>query len=386
MTNDFSLVLGGPLYQLFLRTRLARPELELVVRRILAAVLVTWAPLLFLCLGRQTAFSSVPVPFLFDVATHVRFLIALPLLLIAECMVHQMLHPMIQQTLDRDIITAENKTSFLQWVDRILGWRNSWKAEVALLLIVYAVTYQVSSHTALKVTTWYSDFMGPEPRPTPAGVWYTWISMPLFQFILLRWYFRWGLWTVFLLKLSRMPLRLTPTHPDHACGLSYLSHSAIAFAPIVMAMSSIVSGVVAGKILYQGATLASFKLELLALIVFLALFSLGPLCLFIPRLARAKREGELNYGVLASRYITSFDTKWVLKGNPSTEALLGSSDIQSLADMANSYAVVNQVRLVPFERNALIQTAAAALIPLLPLILFVIPFDELLMKVLKIIF
>jgi len=30
---DFSLVLGGPLYQLFLRTRMARPPLDLFLHR-----------------------------------------------------------------------------------------------------------------------------------------------------------------------------------------------------------------------------------------------------------------------------------------------------------------------------------------------------------------
>ncbi len=42
---DFSLVLGGPLYQLYLRTRLARAPIELLHRRIIAFVLITWVPL-----------------------------------------------------------------------------------------------------------------------------------------------------------------------------------------------------------------------------------------------------------------------------------------------------------------------------------------------------
>jgi hypothetical protein len=33
-TPDFSLVLGGPLYQLYLRTRMMRPPLDLLRRRI----------------------------------------------------------------------------------------------------------------------------------------------------------------------------------------------------------------------------------------------------------------------------------------------------------------------------------------------------------------
>src|SRR2546425_12714064 len=43
---DFSLVLGGPLYQLLLRTRMARPPLDLLHRRMAILALVAWLPLL----------------------------------------------------------------------------------------------------------------------------------------------------------------------------------------------------------------------------------------------------------------------------------------------------------------------------------------------------
>ncbi len=57
--NDFSLVAGGPLYQLLRRTRLSGDALEGVRRRLLAMLLLIWVPPLLLslvagtCLGRQ---------------------------------------------------------------------------------------------------------------------------------------------------------------------------------------------------------------------------------------------------------------------------------------------------------------------------------------------
>jgi hypothetical protein len=47
-TPDFSLVLGGPLYQLWRGTRLADDAMEMLQRRIIAMVAVAWVPLLLL--------------------------------------------------------------------------------------------------------------------------------------------------------------------------------------------------------------------------------------------------------------------------------------------------------------------------------------------------
>ena len=53
-TPDFSLVLGGPLYQLFLRLRMAKPPLDLLTRRMIIMPLIAWLPLLLMsALGGQ---------------------------------------------------------------------------------------------------------------------------------------------------------------------------------------------------------------------------------------------------------------------------------------------------------------------------------------------
>ena len=81
---EFSLVLGGPLYQFYLRTRLAKPPIDLVPRRIIALGLVCWVPPLLISLFSGMAFGGVKVPFLLDFGANVRFLCALPLLIGAE--------------------------------------------------------------------------------------------------------------------------------------------------------------------------------------------------------------------------------------------------------------------------------------------------------------
>jgi hypothetical protein len=87
--ENFSLVLGGPLYQLWRRTSLAGDALQLLHRRIVATVLLAWPPLLLLAVAEGSAWSGrVELPFLHDVELHARMLIALPLLIAAELTVH----------------------------------------------------------------------------------------------------------------------------------------------------------------------------------------------------------------------------------------------------------------------------------------------------------
>src|SRR5438094_5644002 len=86
----FSLVLGGPLFQLLRRAHLSDDALMMVRQRIIVIALFAWLPLLVLsALEGQMVGGSVAVPFLLDVEVHIRLLVALPLLVIAELVVHQ---------------------------------------------------------------------------------------------------------------------------------------------------------------------------------------------------------------------------------------------------------------------------------------------------------
>src|ERR1035441_1178672 len=78
---DFSLVLGGPVFQFFRRARLSGSALELLHRRIVAIVLIAWLPLLLLSVvGNYFLGGTAKLSFLHDIEAHVRLLVALPVL------------------------------------------------------------------------------------------------------------------------------------------------------------------------------------------------------------------------------------------------------------------------------------------------------------------
>jgi hypothetical protein len=387
-TPDFSLVLGGPLFQLFRRVHMTGNAMELLHRRIVAISLITWLPLLFFsALRGQALGTAIPIPFLRDLEAQVRFLVALPVLIAAELIVHLRIRPVVQRFVERHLIIPEELPRFHGAIESALRIRNSVPIETALVILVWTVGHWVwRSQIALNTVSWYATRDGSHWHLTPAGYWYAFVSIPIFQLILLRWYLRLFIWFRFLWHVSRLNLHLTSTHPDRAGGLAFLGKSSYAFGPILFAQGALLAGVIANRILYQGENLLSFKMEAAGFVAFFVFAILGPLVMFTPQLSRIKRKGLAVYGTLSSRYVQDFEQKWVGSATNEGEELLGSGDIQSLADLGNSYAVVREMRAVPFGLEDITRLAAATAAPLVPLGLTVFSLEDLILRLVKIIF
>ena len=387
--SEFSLVLGGPLFQLFRRSHLSGDALELWRQRIVVITLVAWAPLLALsALEGQALGGRAAVPFLLDVEAHVRFLVALPLLILAELVVHQRMRFVVRQFLERNIIPESALPCFDAAIKSAFRLRNSLVAEVLLVAFVYIVGVLIfwRHYLALATATWYALPSVEGLQFSLAGKWYAYVSLPLYQFLLVRWYFRMFIWLRFLRQVSRIELTLIPTHPDRVAGLGFLANTVYAFMPLAVAHGAMLAGPVANRILYLGAALPEFKVEITVLLIFLLCLVLGPLLLFAPQLAHAKRQGNREYGALAARYVREFDDKWLRSGASANEPLVGSADIQSLADLDNSFEVVRRMQIAPITRDALVRLVVATLLPLAPLLLTMMPLEELLRKLLGILF
>lgn len=387
--RDFSLVLGGPLYQLLVRARLTDDALTTLRRRILVISLAAWAPLLVLaaCEGHALG-SSAAVPFLMDPEVNVRFLVALPLLILAELVVHKRLRPIVQTFLDRNLVAEADLDRFRQSLAGSFRLRNSVLAEAIILLIVYGVGVLIlfRQYFVLPAHTWYGAPGSDGHQLSLAGLWYGYVSLPIFQFLLVRWYFRLFIWARFLWQVSRLPLQLAPLHPDRLGGLGFVANTVQAVGLLAVAHGAVFAGNFANRILYTNAHLMDFRFEIFGLAGFLCCVFMGPLLFFTPQLAAARRTGMREYGNLAERYVREFDQKWLRGGAPADEPLVGSGDIQSLADLGNSFEVVKGMRIAPVTRDAILQLSFATLAPFVPLALTIMPFEELVKKLFGILF
>ena len=388
-TEDFSIILGGPLFQFFRRAFLSGDHLELLYRRIIAIPLIAWLPMLILSALEGRAWGgSVRVPFLLDIDVNARFLLALPLFILAEVVVYQRMRPVVRQFLERGLIPDAACTKFDAALASAYRWRNSLLAEVLLIALVLLVEGRFARQMlgAPTVNTWYADVTSAGLRPTFAGWWYRGLSLPLLQFILLRWYYRVFIWARFLWQVARIDdLRLLPTHPDRAGGLGFLTGTVFAFVPLLLGQGVLFAATIGSRILFYGAKLPDFKVRIIWLVALAVLIVLGPLLVFSVRLDRAKRTGLREYGALAARYMREFDQKWV-RGSSAGDTLIGSADIQSWADMSNGFGVVREMRLVPFTLGTVWQLAVITLAPVAPLALTMMPLEDFLDQILRVLF
>jgi hypothetical protein len=384
--EEFSLVLGGPLYQLLLRSGLVRPPFGNLGWRIGVITLLAWLPLVPATILGGRFDGGVKVPFLYDYEVHARLLFSVPLLILAEVIVYGRMRAIAAQFIERQIVTERIRAAFDAALSSAIRLRNSVPTEIAIAGLAFIVgPYIWRATLALHSDTWYATISDSSRSATAAGYWYTFVSIPIFQFILLRWYFRLFIWTRLLFQMSRLDLNLVPLHPDRCCGLGFLGNVVSAFAPLLAAHSGLVAGFIANRILHEGAKLPDFRFELIGMAAFLLVIVLGPLCVFAPSLNRARLAGLRTYGRLASDYVVGFAGKWGYSTAQENDVLLGSSDIQSMADLDSSFGIVQEMKLVPFGKNTIIRFLVIIAVPVAPLALTMFPLEELLKRLIQVV-
>jgi hypothetical protein len=351
-------------------------------------VTFAWVPLLILTIAAGDALgTTVAVPFLKDFETHIRFLVALPLLVVAELVVHLRMRPIAGEFVVRGLVQPEVEERFRACLASAIRLRNSVLAELLMIAVVYIFGVPViwRELTALDESSWYVHATTQGPQLTLAGLWYAYVGLPLFQFLLLRWYFRLLIWTRFLWQVSRIPLAVTAMHADRMGGLGFLAGIAFAFIPLAMAHGALLAGTIANRIFYLHETLADSAVTIGVVLVFLLLLVLGPLTVFAPQVANAQRTESRVYGRLAQRYAREFQSRWLPGGLPDGESPLGSADIQSLADLGNAYETIKGTRPLPITKQSVVSLVVATLIPIAPLLLTVVPAKELAKHLLKLV-
>jgi hypothetical protein len=385
-TPNFSLVLGGPLYKLLWRLHWAGSVPQLLRRQAATSIFLCWVPLAVLSLAQGHFLGGTKLTFLGDIETHVRFLVSVPLLILAETVVYQRIRPIVRNFLERQVVTREDIPKFYAVVNSAVRIQNSFIAEIALLVFVFTAGTWIWRHQIpLDFASWYAFSQGGHLHLTMAGYWLAFVSVPVFQFILLHWYMKFLIWFWFLLRVSRLKLHLPALHPDRAGGIGFVGKSSLGFAPLLFAQSALLSGQIADRIFYNGESLFASKMTILGFAVSTVVVALAPLCSVMPQLIQAKREGLGKYSVFASQYVLNFDQRW-LQGKADDEQMLGSGDIQSLADLSNSFDVVRGMRLLPISARDVVLLFVVSVAPFLPLLLTVMPLDQLLMRAMKIIF
>jgi hypothetical protein len=382
--RPFLLMEGGPLFSLEQRIGSVRKKAPLTKRRALYSILITWVPLFVLSLIQGTAIGrSLPVPFLRDFSAYTRFLIAVPLFLLAENILGPRIADTSEHFVTSNIILAPDYDLFDEAVARGLRRRDSKTAEIVIAIIAIALSIGGFTATAVHATTWYAMQSSTGRSLTWAGWWFICIALPMYHFLAIRWLWRLFLWFQFLAAMNKLNLQLFPTHPDQAGGIGFVGEAQRFFGILIFASSCATAGIIANEIVYNKISLQSFAPAILGYVLILLAVLVLPLLIFAGRLLGAKRRGLFQYGALGTAYTGSFHKKWILNQDSERQALLGSADIQSLADLGNSYALIERMKPLPVDPRTLIHLAVAALLPMAPLLLTVMPLKQVISLVVK---
>lgn len=380
--GDFRLLEGGPYFRLdqFLSAFGLVHSRRWV--KILLIIVITWVmPLLLSMASGRALRGQVAVPFLHDPAAYCRFLIVIPLLELAELVVALSLAAQARQFVASGIVPEAEWPRFESTIESTVGSARSVAVEGVLVALSFTLAYALRFVVFRnEISSWAQE----GTAITLAGWWYIVVSLPILLWFLLRWLWVFLLWASFLFRVSRLELELVPTHPDRAGGLGFLGWGIVSFSSILVAVSTIFSGGFLYEIIHHGGSLDTFKYHLTVIVVIALVALHAPLLSFSGKLARCRFKGLLEFGALVWHYDHAFEEKWMRNPEQAIrDDFLGSSDIQSMVDIATGYRHIEEMRLIPFDFKATIVLALSALVPFVPLLWATLPMSEIFAKLVE---
>lgn len=374
--DAFSLTNCGPVDRALARVGLASGESPRLLLRALLPALVIWVPLLLSALARPRADSDGVITFFEDLSTHVRFLVVVPLLVLAEAGIGRRARLVAAQFVHAGLVAEVELPRFGRLLRKARAAFDSALAEIVIAaLAAYFVWSSMRGFTTDHVMFWFEEAApGGGARLSAAGWWYavgSWVP----GFLFLRWIWRYLAWSWLLLRVSRLDLQLVATHPDRAAGLLFVSFGHAAFAQLGLAASCLVAAAIGTKVLHEGAVLASFQWPVTVFAAFAVLVGIAPLFVFQRPLRVAKETGYMQYGAFSSHFVQAFHRKWI-DSKAGERPLDAADDIGPLADIGGGFERVFTLRLVPLTLNCTLAFAVAAAAPMLLLLLTVMPLRE----------
>ena len=354
-----------------------------VVRRAILAVAIAWLPLALLTLVRGDFMRADHAnAFILDIGCYARYLITLPLLVLAEALCAPRLTAIAWQFITAGLIAEADRPAYEQAVASTRRLLQSRIVEFVTFILAYALVVSVIvSKPDAALPLWHGVIWGDRIVPTPAGWWGLLVSLPLLFLLLLGWVWRVGLWARFLWLMNRIELRLVPSHPDGAGGLGFLATSVEAFLPLSFAFGVLAAGPVLNLVVHRGASPTQFRFQAVGVAVFAVVLFAIPLLVFMRRLLDAHQRGVLSYGELTHRAGHLFEREWLAARQVIDEQTLRAPEFAATNNLYSIAAKAIQMRRVPFDTRSIAVLGGAALVPFLPAELLRLPLDVVLQKV-----
>jgi hypothetical protein len=371
---------AGPYNRVQASLGLIKGDARRVGRRALLLGVIAWVPLVLLSALEGLALGPDPrESMLLDIAAHTRYLLTLPLLVIAEAVCLPALASIAGHFGHMGLIPPANRPRYEDLVASTRRLLASPITDLGILFLAYVLTLGLGpSLYPQGVSTWVAPLSGGAHHLSLAGWWRALVSQPLYLMLILGWLWRIALWARFLRGVSRLDLELIPAHPDLAGGLGFAGTSIRAFLLLATAFSAPIAGTVAQGIVYGGRSLADFKFVIAGIVIVEMVLFVGPLFLLGSALLRARTRGIFQYGALAEAVGQQFESRWLSAPSLVSDQALAAPDFSATTDLYSITANAFNMGLVPLKVAQVVPLVIAVLLPFVPVVLVALPMNEIL--------
>lgn len=373
----FSLVAGGPFHAALRRFGLIGADQFPSRRAAVLLALLAWLPPALLAVLQSVVDPGYAcVGYFTDLTVPTRYLIAIWALIATERVADSRIVLLTRQFREAEIVPGDAQPRFeaaLASADR-----RSSSAVAELVLFAAALIWSgVTGRYAVSLAgaSWEGTVVAGEVFRSWAGEAARFVSSPLFLFLVLRWLWRFLVWAQLLYRVSRLPLRLIPLHPDRAGGLGFLSVYPKVFSGFIFALSCVVSSSVLKELNLAHHSAQTVWAALAVWLGLVLVLFLGPLFVFARPLYLARERAILDYGRLAHQHHLAFERKWVGETRDGKD-LLGSPDSSSASDLNACVQTAQAMHIVPVDLAAVVQLVVTTGIPLLAVVAREIPLIE----------
>ena len=350
-------------------------------RRAVLLALLTWVPIVaWAAIAGRLLQVDAGEPLLQHYGVHVRCLLAIPLLVLAEAALHRAAQPLAAQFVSSGIVGADQRAGFdlaIRQVRRLRDASLPWVFVLGGALAWSLVDHPIVQDDAL---AWAVDAKGALGF---GGWWFTYVVRPIFLALVLSWLWRMLLVAYWFWRVGRLGLSLVPTHPDRTGGLAFVEKVPGAFALVTFALSAVIASRWAHEVAHHDAALRSFMQPALAFVVLWTLFALLPLLALVPALAGARGRAIPAYAALVGEQGRLVHGRWILRENVGEPPILDAPEIGPVADAAAMYDAVKRMRVVPIGKGALVKILVPIVLPMIVVAALQIPLKQLLLTVVK---
>ncbi|MGL6268452.1 MAG: hypothetical protein ACRC2O_11030, partial [Chitinophagaceae bacterium] len=309
-------------------------------------------PLVILTAISGTLYTGTNLSFIKDIAIQCRILIGIPMLILISDVVFKKTSPVLEY-LSEVMMLPGDKEMFIS--GPLLKAKRSIDAawtEIILVIIVVGIAFSNEGGTSFFVEhiasgSWIVSMKEIDYPLSNAGKWLHYISIPVFQFLLIRWLWRYLVWIMLLFKISKMNLCLQPSHPDNTGGLGVILIAQRNFIYLFVVFGIVISGEMIESLLGNEKLFDTIKVEILGYVILSISLVVFPLFFFTRKLVKTKYTGLIDLskaGIILSK---KFETEFVQHMSTEKKIAENTVDPSMHVDYSGIYQSLQEMRTVP---------------------------------------